>query len=51
MSDTSIDIKNMIDELVSNANKALKQKATFITKDQEHSGVAYAIYNLILNNN
>ena len=32
MSDTSIDIKNMIDELVSNANKALKEYMTF---DQE----------------
>lgn len=36
---------------MANANNALKQKATFVTKDQEHSGVAYAIYNLILNDN
>ena len=32
MSDTSIDIKNMIDELVNNAHKALKEYMTF---DQE----------------
>lgn len=32
-----------------NANVKLKEKATFITKDQEHSGVAFAIYSLIKN--
>lgn len=34
---------------MANANPVLKQKASFITKDQEHSGVAYAIYTLLQN--
>lgn len=32
-----------------NATLVLKQKSTFITKDQEHSGVAYAINNVLQN--